>query len=189
MSTIFETTELVGRLRQHMARRPEPLRAFRRHGAQVEGWFKGEMLCFLDGEREAGRVTAFEREAIAPGPRSRRRIDYRVAFRSNGGVVTAWLELDHWLIGRHKQQTYEARPRLQDAGASGVRHAVERLLEVRGGDKFLLVLMTGNPGEADWTAGIGKFNEKFRPLDIDPLTRTADYPDDFFLGLLKANRR
>lgn len=189
MSTVFETTELVGRLRGHLAERPAPLHAFLRHGAQVEGWFKGEMLCFLEGERAAGRIANVEREAIAPGPRSRRRIDYRVAFRSNGSVVTAWLELDHWLVGRHRQQTFEARSRLQDTGAGGVRHAVERLLEIRGGDKYVLALMTGNPGARDWEAGVGRFNEKFRPLAIEALTRPEDYPQEFFLGLIKAIRR
>lgn len=189
MSTVFETTELVGRLGQYLGERPEPLRAFHRHGAQIEGWFKGELLCFLDRERTAGRVASFEREARAPGARARRRIDYRVAFRTDGSVVSAWLELDHWLIGRHKGTRYDCRGHLQDATTGGVRPGVERLLEVRGGDKYVLVLMTCNPGEADWAAGVRKFNEKFHPLGVDAMTRTDDYPDDFFLGLLKAVRR
>ena len=53
---------------------------------------------------------------------------------------------------------------------------------------YCLILMTANPGLADWEAGIEKFNEKFAPLKLSSLTSPIEFPDVYHLGLLKVGR-
>lgn len=48
--------------------------------------------------------------------------------------------------------------------------------------------MTRNPGPDDWRAGIDKFNTRFTPLHIRPVTDPATFPDCWFLGLAEVIR-
>ena len=76
----------------------DALRCFCDRGVQVEGWFKGEMLAFLERER-----ADFDRE-VKIGP-DRKKIDFQVTLLSE----PARIELKHWLIGNQKGMSYDAR--------------------------------------------------------------------------------
>jgi hypothetical protein len=62
---------------------------------------------------------------------------------------------------------------------------VEKLKNFKGGEKNLLILMTANPGKKNWADGVRNFNEKFQALHLTPLTEPMEYPEYFFLGLLR----
>ena len=53
------------------------------------------------------------------------------------------------------------------------------------GSKYMLILATANPGEQDWQAGITRFNTKFSPYYLTSLTKPSDFPQAYFLGLLR----
>ena len=57
-----EMKTLVSRLAEYLRRSEQQLRCFHKYESQVEGWFKGELLCFLDREKRAGRLHDFSRE-------------------------------------------------------------------------------------------------------------------------------
>ncbi|MCK4795352.1 MAG: hypothetical protein KAV87_67105, partial [Desulfobacteraceae bacterium] len=93
-----------------------------------------------------------------------------------------WVELKHW-IGYQKQNW---SPSWYFANCA--KPDVEKLLTIpEDGDKFMLVAFTPKPGSKDWNAGVEKFNTKFSPLAVCSLTNPSDYPDYFFLGLLRVS--
>ena len=59
-------------------------------------------------------------------------------------------------------------------------------LKLTSGSKFVLILATANPGAKDWCRGVEAFNSKFSPLRISSMTDPADFPAQYFLGLLAA---
>ncbi len=67
----------------------------------------------------------------------------------------------------------------------GIRHDAEKLSGISDGCKYLLILTTANPGVNDWSAGVKKFNKKFSPIQLKSLTNTSDFPNFYYLGLLK----
>jgi len=181
-----EILQLTGRLNDHLNSRGDQLKAFYRYQSQLEGWLKGELLWFLDREKTDGRLSNFEREVLLPRRHSKQRFDFKLAFRTGEVQKTAWIELKHWLIGYQKDSHYNCQFYFGDPTSIGIKPDVEKLASVRSGNKYLWILMTQNPGENDWASGMKKFNEKFRPLHVDPLTQPTNFPDFYFLGLLKA---
>ncbi len=68
---------LIERFKAHLQAREDALRCFCDRGVQVEGWFKGEMLVFLEKEIANDRVQDFDREVrINPDGE---RVDFLVA--------------------------------------------------------------------------------------------------------------
>ena len=60
-------------------------------------------------------------------------------------------------------------------------------MKIKEGSKYLLILTAANPGEKDWSSGVAKFNERFSPLSLEPLTNPADFPRAYYLGLLEVD--
>ena len=170
--------DLVGRFREVLETRPGILQSFSKHGVQIEGWLKGELLHFLDNERSSGRLRDFDRETDFGQGRSR--IDLKLTDRD--GQLT-WVELKHWLIGNQKGDRYNAGFYFGDGSSVGIRPDVEKLA-LTSGQGYILVLATANPGADDWSNGVDRFNRKFSPLRLASLTDPGDYPPYFFLGLL-----
>ena len=91
---------MVTRFGRILDRHDRHLECFCQYGVQVEGWLKGELLCFLDSEKAAGRIVNFDREVRLDI--GRKRIDLRLEIPAGRAVLNAWIELKHWLIGSQK---------------------------------------------------------------------------------------
>ncbi|MBA7501445.1 hypothetical protein ES706_00015 [subsurface metagenome] len=178
---------LFVRFKEILNSKKEPLNCFCKYGVQVEGWLKGELLCFLDNEKATGRLAEFDREV--PLGMGRKKVDFRVKMSTSSGALEAWIELKHWLIGYQKGSRYNAQFYFGDSGIVGIMPDVEKLSEISSGSKFILILITANPGIDDWTTGVDKFNRKFSPLHIESLTNPAEFPSFYFLGPLKISKR
>lgn len=175
-----EVRTLVSRFAEYLRRSEQQLRCFHTYESQVEGWFKGELLCFLDREKRTGRLPCFEVERLVHVGDGRRgmRVDVVLQFDN---MPISWVELKHWHIGTQNRTYYGCDWYFRN----GVETEVEKLLTIpEDGDKFMLVLLTRNPGAQGWNYGVGEFNTEFPRLAIRSLTNPDDYPKYFFLGLL-----
>ncbi|MBI2587111.1 MAG: hypothetical protein HYW28_14760 [Rhodospirillales bacterium] len=176
--------DLITNLSAYLKRREVQLKAFYKFESQLEGWLKGELITFLDHERLDHRIYDFEREARIP--ESRKRVDFRIDFAEGNGIKnTAWIELKHWHIGKQKGIPYTCKFYFGDSN-KGIVVDVRKLDILESECQYLLILMTKNPEKKDWDAGIEIFNRKFSPYLLRPLTQPTDYPDSFFLGLLRS---
>jgi len=51
-----EMENLVSRFAEYLRTSEQQLRCFPKYESQLEGWFKGELLYFLDREKSEGRT-------------------------------------------------------------------------------------------------------------------------------------
>ena len=177
---------LVSRLAEYLRTSEQQLRCFDQYESQVEGWFKGELIYFLDREKREGRLHDFGREKSA-GNEGNGRIDIKLQFDKSSPFSR--VELKHWIKTQNNTNWYRNYWYFTTANhPTCVKPDVEKLLKIRGdGAKFMLVLCTDNPGSEDWNSGVQKFNNKFSQnlqCSLNSLTNPDDYPDYFFLGLL-----
>ncbi len=175
--------ELVTDFRKVMEDRAEYLHCFQVHGVQLEGWLKGELLYFLDHYQKARKISKFSREE--PAGKGRRKVDFQITFPYEPIPRFAWLEIKHWLIGYQKGCKYDALFYFKDPKSAGVSVDVKKLAMIPEADKYLLILATANPSQDLWLRGIDEFNQKYHPLALNSLTFPQDFPDYYFLGLLK----
>jgi len=181
-----EVLNLILGFSQALETREGHLQSFCRHGIQVEGWLKGEFLGFLDEQKRQGKIIDFEREEKLLSDK-RKRVDFRLALKTETGTRVAWIEIKHWLIGQQNSVTYDPSFYFGDPSSAGVNQDVRKLAIVQNEGKYLLVLATANPGDEEWQRGVTKFNKKFDPFHLETLNRPADFPDCFYLGLLKVS--
>src|SRR5438034_9828525 len=89
------------------------LRSFYRAESQSEGGFKGEMIVLLDEMKRAGKLAGFEygREHTVAG--TRRKYDFVIAAEG----ATHAVEIKAWLIGKQKEDTYDAYWYFTDPGS------------------------------------------------------------------------
>jgi hypothetical protein len=71
-----------------------------------------------------------------------------------------------------------------DQTSVGIKPDVDKLMQIKEGDRYFVILCTANPGEEEWLKGVTKFNQKFTPRQVEPLTDPAEFPGIYFLGLL-----
>lgn len=176
--------DLLFRFKKILDSKENILSCFCKYGIQSEGWLKGELLCFLDNEMAMGSLADFDREVSPPGM-GRKKVDFKVRMSTSSGILGAWIELKHWLIGYQKGVKYGSQFYFGDTSSAGIKPDVEKLSEISNGGRFLVILTTKNPGKDDWLTGINNFNKKFSPLHVKNLTNTADFPTFYYLGLLK----
>ena len=169
---------LVNRFQEVLDTRRDILECFCNYGVQLEGWLKGELIYFLDTEKAGGRLHDFDRE-VSFG-HGRRKIDIKI---TDENALDDWVELKHWLIGFQRGYKYDAGFYLRDSSSVGIKPDVEKL-KLAHGRKYVLTLATANPGAEGWFSGVQQFNRKFAPLRISPMTDPADFPAQYFLGLL-----
>jgi len=190
-----EMKDLVSRLAKYLEKRSEQqLRCFHKPESQVqvEGWFKGEILYFLDQEKSAGKLPDFKPEEMlyVPVGDECKRINVDISLQFKSG--SAWVELKHWhsYLTKKPKTYYGCDWYFTTANHSScVKPAAEKLLTIREkGNKFMLVLCTDKPSSEGWNFGVKKFNDKFSPLSVCSLTNPGDYPEYFFLGLLRVSR-
>jgi hypothetical protein len=114
---------VVTRFKEHLRTREDGLRCFCTQGVQVEGWFKGEMLAFLCKEG-----ADFDRE-VKIGP-DKKKIDFQVTLLSQ----PARIELKHWLVGKQKGMSYDARWYFkQGRNAPGIQNDFDKLSAISTG--------------------------------------------------------
>ena len=102
---------------------------------------------------------------------------------TNANHEIVWIELKHWINGYQQEDKRDAGYYFGIAGSSGIKPDVEKLNSAVG-NKYIMVLMTDNPGKWEWSAGVTNFNRKFSPLRIQSLTNPDHFPGYYFLGLL-----
>lgn len=171
-----EMRKLVSRFAEYLRKSERQLQCFHQYKSQVEGWFKGELICFLDQEKLEGRLHDFGRERTDHGGCNGMRVDIMLQFDNR---PLSWVELKHW--------TGFPFPyfRLAQDRTDSCVYCVDRLQTIPVNvDKFMLISVTPNPGAEFWNSEVEKFNTKFSPLSVRSLTNPDDYPDYFFLGLL-----
>ncbi len=174
-----EMKTLVSRFAEYLKKSERQLGCFHKYQSQVEGWFKGELLCFLDREKRTGRLFDFGRERQDHGGYNGMKVDIMLKFDN---MPPSWVELKHW-IGYQNETPYN--PSSYFMTTTCVKPVVERLLTIpENSDKFMLVPFTPNPGSKGWNSGIEAFNTRFTSLSVRSLTNPDDYPEYFFLGLL-----
>jgi hypothetical protein len=184
-----EMIVLVSRFKKYLEERSEQqLRCFHKYESQVEGWFKGELLFFLDREKRKGRLHDFQPEMkLDLGGKRKRKIDIWIQFDNSGSRIS-WVELKHWIRNQNGTDWYGNYWYFKTNHSSCVKPDVEKLLKIPGdGDKFMLVLCTDNPRSNDWNSGVQEFNKRFSQnlqCFLNSLTNPDDYPEYFFLGLL-----
>jgi hypothetical protein len=170
--------ELMPDLKCHFDRLQDRFRCFAELGIQCEGWFKGELLTQLLRMREAGLVQGVDREV----PLSTSKVDLSLRLRGEHH----WIELKHWLIGVQKGTTYGPGFYFLDRTSIGIVKDVDKLHGVQETrHRWLLLLLSANPGEQKWEAGVAGFNAKFAPRRLISRTSPSQFPPSYFLGLLE----
>jgi hypothetical protein len=169
---------LLPHLRHHFDHLQDRLQCFCRAGVQVEGWFKGEMLFLLDGMAASSEIDAFDREVVRQG----KKMDLYLTIAGQ----PHWVELKHWLIGLQRGVRWSPSNYFGDPTSVGISLDVEKLKALdAGGGRWLLILMTANPGQQAWQSGLDKFHTKFAPRVLRSHSEPADFPASYFLGLLE----
>lgn len=169
----------ITRFRSTLDAHTKQFECFDKHAIQVEGWLKGEIVLFFDNEKTGKKLGEFETE-VGSGS-GRKKVD--CFLRLHGTPI--WIELKHWQIGRQKKQLWKAQNYFGDEKSIGICTDVKKLSNISDGDKYILILATKNPGYEDWSKGVDKLNEKFKPLHIKSYTNPSDFPYSYFLGLLE----
>jgi hypothetical protein len=177
--------QLVSDFRSTLDNHLEQLKCFCNRGVQVEGWLKGEMLFFLGEEVKRSVIEDFDREVRINDKNGKRHVvDLKIVRKSPIRHDLAYVELKHWLIGYQKNTRWFARSYMTDNSSVGISLDAKRLQQISRVPNYLFILATANPGTDDWNKGIEIFNTKFTGK-IDPLTTPKDFPDEYFIGLLK----
>lgn len=101
-----EMETLISRLAEHLKMCEQQLRCFHKYESQVEGWFKGELLCFLEQEKLAGRLPDFKREKLVHVGDKRMQVDVALQFDKSGTCSLSLVELKHWHIGTQNKIDY-----------------------------------------------------------------------------------
>jgi hypothetical protein len=84
-----EIKSLVYRFKEVLDSKEGILKCFAKYEVQVEDWFKGEFIYFLDDEKAMGRLADFEQEV----PLEAGRADFKVEVSTNSGMQEALIEL------------------------------------------------------------------------------------------------
>lgn len=175
---------LVSQFGEHLISKADQLGCFHRQGVQIEGWLKGEILYFLESQLGSGLLAGFDREVRVPLRNKQKRVDIRLDVTDGASASIVWVELKHRTL-EQKGTTYNPEFYFGDASSVGIRPDVEALTQLEATYRYVLILMTANPREANWRAGVDKFNSKFEPLALTDLISPERYPDYFHLGLLR----
>jgi len=171
--------DLVPALKRHFDGLRDRLITFRAQEVQVEGWFKGELLHLFSHLLDSGQIDRLGREVAPPGASSK--IDLVVSVRG----VTHFIELKHWLVGVQRGARLDPPFYFGDPTSVGIVKDVDKLTTAGGSaEKWLLLLLTGNPGSELWTKGLDRFHRKFAPRVLAPITRPDEFPPEYFLALL-----
>ncbi len=173
--------ELLSRMQQHFDTMHDRFICFHDLGFQTEGWFKGELVTLFSQLQREGIIQELDREVLV----GTKKVDVKI--RLNG--LNHWIELKHWLIGKQKGVNCNVNFYFSDGGRdTGITKDVDKLNGLTG-HRWMLMLLTRNPGVSEWEAGVEKFNDKFNPRRIESRTHPDTFPNTYFLGLLDLGLR
>jgi hypothetical protein len=167
--------DLLPRVKAHFNTTQSRLACFCELGFQTEGWFKGELLYLFSQLHRQGVIQELDREVNVEG----KKVDIRLRVNNEDH----WIELKHWLIGKQKGTTYNPSFYFGDRTSVGITGDVNKLASLTG-HRWLLLLLTANPGMNAWEAGVEKFNIRFAPIRLESRTQPQMFPSTYFLGLL-----
>lgn len=174
--------ELMRHLRAHFDPLDDRMRCFAELGVQVEGWFKGELICLLTQLKCNEIIEGFDREVSING---RKKVDLTIQIDGR----THWIELKHWLIGRQKGEKYTASSYFCDHSSTGIIGDVDKLQRTPETDhRWMLLLMTARPDAADWNNGLRTFNTKFAPRRLVAKSDPTEFPAHYAMGLLRVDQ-
>jgi hypothetical protein len=188
MKTDEFMTQLVVRFSRQLRRQQSKLRCFHQQGVQLESWLKGELLYFLDREKTSGHLWDFDREVPVDLTHKKKKVDLVVYPYNRRKSSTCWIEIKHWVL-QQKGESYKPIWYLGYKNSVGIWPDADALRQIPNGSKFILALMTANPGTSDWGEGIQRFNEKWGPLSLRSLTDPSRFPSSFHVGLLRLGHR
>jgi hypothetical protein len=172
-----EMIELLPRMKQHFDTTQDRFVCFCNLGFQAEGWFKGELVTLFGRLQSEGIIQEVDREVKV----ETKRIDVRIRLND----TYHWIELKHWMIGKQNSIYYNPSFSFGDPTSVGITSDVDKLNTlIHPGFRWILVLLTANPGVKEWETGIEKFNRKFAPRRVESRTRPDMFPSTYFLGLL-----
>lgn len=166
-----------------------------------EGWLKGELVYFLDKEKEGRRITDVSREVpIGELEDSKKKVDIKIKVPKMHNKIgpspylDAWIELKYLLIGNDiKIKGRKCNAQFYFSHPKWIRSDAEKLSRIQGGGKFLLILNTANPDIDDWSTGIDRFNKRSNKespsICLKSLTDPKDFPDYYYLGLLTVDEK
>lgn len=172
--------ELIDQIRDHFCQLQDRLACFGDQQVQVEGWFKGELLTLLTRFRDTQLIEGFDRE-VKTGI-GNQRIDLQVSLNGQ----THWIELKHWRIGIQNDVVFDAHFYFKDESSfCGDVSKLVQLPDRQNACKWMLILMTKNPGQTSWEKGIVRYRETFPANSLVPHTSPKDFPETFFIGLIR----
>jgi len=175
--------ELLRELRSHFDGMEDRLLAFSKYGFQAEGWLKTELITWLDAAQEHGRLARVQREIPTE---SRKKVDLAIDLDDERN----WIELKHWLVGKQAGQTFRAGFYFGDDAGFGLHRDAEKLVSTTSsGGLWILVLVTANPGEAEWMEGIQKYHAKFHGPQVVSRSNPRAFPSHYCLGLFEVVRK
>ncbi len=176
---------LVDELRQAFDARKTFFACLYQHETQVESWLKAELLHHLNG---ATNIRALEREKrVSVG--EKKKVDLYWEDSSNESSTPIWLELKHWHIGYQRGQLWNTKSYFVSKESWGIRPDVRKLLAISGGHKYVFVLATANPTNAEWRHGFSQLQALEQDANCTDLTCCDDFPREFFLGLVRVDRK
>lgn len=179
--------KLIPEINAHFNSLKESLDCMQNLGFQSEGWFKVELLTLLRRLEQEQRLTNLDREIALSSPSIqiegvRKRIDIGMHIEGQ----RHWVELKQWLIGVQGNYTYTPAFYLSDPSSTGIIQDLEKLIVTSPSDyRWLMILLTKNPGINAWNVGLEKFSQKFPLYHLSSLTSPTDYPEHYFLGVLQ----
>ncbi|MHA1368549.1 MAG: hypothetical protein ACTSWN_06015 [Promethearchaeota archaeon] len=162
------------------------LRCFEKYQYQSEGWFKAELISYLDLLVNGRIIESFEREVKLKDEANARKVDIKINFSPDEKV---WIELKHWYNGEQGERRDKWYPEKYFKDKTiGPFNDVEKLNEINGKYRFLVIFNTPNISEMEWNAGIKAFNEKFCQHLIKSISYPEDFPKSFFIGIIKIDK-
>ena len=152
---------------------------FTKYEFQTEGWFKAELITILDEMKNKNIIVDFDREIRL----NNNLIDILINTK-NGNAN--YVELKHCLIGNQKGEKWTFKKHITD---NPIMKDIEKLNKYEIiKNPWLFLLLTENPGKEDWDAGISNYNSKIPERKIEAFSNPDDFPQSYFLGLLKIHK-
>jgi hypothetical protein len=166
----------------HFNQLTDRLDCFYKQGVQVEGWFKGELLFLLTKLKEERIILDFDRETVII---NRKKIDIAI----NINNLPHYIELKHWLCGCQRSNfLFGPSFYFPDHTSVGIIKDVNKLINIPiSGQKWLLILMTKNPGDESWQNGLRAFHSKYPSYNLSSCSVPNSFCDSYFLGLLNVS--
>lgn len=199
MTTILEKLLTEG-FRKELDQKKDILGIFPKYGFGSEGWYKTELIHFLDNTDELGyelyqevRVPLNEKKCI---------VDIVLVPNTSDPSQLVFIELKHWGANEFMQRTktfqnrqveigneskWTVRKCLSASKISGLQRMVDLKQELGEAEVYLSILFTEKPSEHEWNKGLQYLEEKF-PGHFLPLTNPSTYPEEYFIALLKLSK-